>query len=33
MNKNNPQELYNQSKYDFHKKRKVINPKHQKGNI
>ena len=30
MNKNNPQELYNQSKYDFHKKRKVINPKHQK---
>ena len=30
MNKNNPQELYSQSKYDFHKKRKVINPKHQK---
>ena len=30
MNKNNPQELYNQSKNDFHKKRKVINPKHQK---
>ena len=30
MNKNIPQELYNHSKYDFHKKRKVQNPKNQK---
>ena len=30
MNKNIPQTLYNQSKYDFHKKRKVPNPKNQK---
>ena len=30
MNKNIPQELYNHSKYDFHKKRKLQNPKNQK---
>ena len=30
MNKNIPQELYNHSKYDFHKKRKIQNPKNQK---
>ena len=30
MNKNINQELYNHSKYDFHKKRKVQNPKNQK---
>ena len=30
MNKNIPQALYNQSKYDLHKKRKVQNPKNQK---
>ena len=30
MNKNIPQELYNHSKYDFHKKRKVQHPKNQK---
>ena len=30
MNKNIPQESYNHSKYDFHKKRKVQNPKNQK---